>query len=192
MKRIMTRVIWLFALWFMLHVIFISADGLIDSKQPADLGVILGNKVEQDGKPSERLRARLEKALELYKEGYLNKILVSGGVGKEGFDEAQVMKQYLVEKGIPADNILTDSMGLNTMMTAQNTKQMINGIESQKVMVITQFYHISRTKLAFRKMGFQEVYSAHANYFEWRDIYSLFREFFAYYQYFLTDASHSF
>jgi hypothetical protein len=38
-------------------------------------------------------------------------------------------------------------------------------------------------KLAFNKVGFEEVYSAHAEFFEARDLYSITREFFAYYKY---------
>lgn len=49
--------------------------------------------------------------------------------------------------------------------------------------VATQYHHISRTKLAFRKVGFEEVHSAHARIFEWRDLYSIVREFAAYYRY---------
>jgi len=51
--------------------------------------------------------------------------------------------------------------------------------------IITQFYHISRTKLAFDKVGIENVYSAHASYLDIRDAYSVVREFFAYYKYLL-------
>ncbi|MFM1654068.1 YdcF family protein [Brevibacillus sp. B_LB10_24] len=187
MKKITLRIACLMLIWFVVHVIAISIDGLTDEKQQVDAGVVLGNKVETDGRPSERLRYRLEKAVELYQDGYFPYIIVSGGVGAEGFDEAKVMKQYLVQKGIPSDKILTDSMGVNSMMTAQNTRKIADDMGLESVMVITQFYHISRTKLAFSKLGFAEVYSAHANYFEVRDVYSLFREFFAYYKYLIFE-----
>ncbi len=187
MKKITFRLAYLIATWFVLHVLAITIDGLYDNIQPADVGVILGNKVEPDGRPSERLRYRLEKAVELYRDGYFHYIITSGGVGAEGYDEAEIMKQYLVQKGIPGDKILTDSMGVNTIMTAWNTKKIVNDLQLKSVMIISQFYHISRTKLAFSKAGFGEVYSAHANYFEGRDFYSLFREFFGYYKYLLFE-----
>lgn len=183
MKRWMKKIAFLFLIWFGVHVLIITLDGFIDEKQHVDVAVILGNKVEPDGKPSGRLKSRLEKAVELYREGYFNQIIVSGGVGVEGYDEAEVMKQYLVQKGIPSDQIITDSMGLNTRATAKNTTEIMGEINDKSVMVITQFYHISRTKLAFHQSGFKEVYSAHSNYLELRDLYSLSREFFAYYKY---------
>ncbi|MDF9411897.1 YdcF family protein [Brevibacillus laterosporus] len=187
MKGIIIKIISIMFAWFVMHVLITSLDGLFDEKQQVDLAVILGNKVENDGRPSDRLRYRLNKAVDLYNQGYFKYVLVSGGVGKEGFDEAQIMKQYLVQKNIPSDKIITDSMGLNTIMTAQNTRKISEDMEIKSVMVITQFYHISRTKLAFYKLGFEDVYSSHAEYFELRDFYSLFREFFAYYKYLIFE-----
>ena len=186
MKKGIMRVLYVLLTWFLLHVLVVTIDGLNDEIHQADVGVVLGNKVEQDGTPSDRLKSRLEKAVELYRDGYLSYILVSGGVGIEGYDEAEVMKNYLVQKGIPSDKIMADSAGLNTRMTAENTRRMMDDKGLKSVMVITQFYHISRTKLAFTQVGYDAVYSAHADYFEWRDGYSVFREFFAYYKYLVT------
>ncbi|MGO0063404.1 YdcF family protein [Brevibacillus fluminis] len=185
MKRLMKRILLGFLLWFSVHLVIITIDGLLDKKQAADVGVVLGNKVEPNGRPSDRLQSRLEKAAELYKEGYFPRVIVSGGVGVEGFDEAKVMKQYLVDKGLPQEAVIVDSQGLNTIMTAQNTQAIMKDLHMQSAMVITQFYHISRTKLAFHQAGIDPVYSAHADFFEWRDLYALFREFFAYHKYLL-------
>lgn len=170
-------------LWFTIHTIVIVTDGLHDELAKVDIAVVLGNKVELDGQPSNRLQARLDKARELYEEGYFEHIVVSGGVGEEGFDEAKVMKEYLVNRGIPSEVIFEDSYGYNSYMTAENTRAIMKDLNLESVMVISQYFHISRTKLAFRKLGFEEVYSAHAEIFEVRDFYSIIREFPAYYKY---------
>ncbi|WP_245600169.1 YdcF family protein [Paenibacillus harenae] len=151
--------------------------------KPVDAAVVLGNKVEVNGQPSERLKARLDKSVELYEGGYFSYIIVSGGIGKEGFDEAKVMKSYLIDKGIPAEKIKVDNNGYNSYMTAQNTSKIMEELELDSVMVITQYFHVARTKLALRKMDIKEVYAAHAKIFEFRDIYSILREFPAYYKY---------
>ncbi len=172
-----------FLAWFIIHSAVISIDGINDEITYVDVAVVLGNKVELDGQPSPRLKARLDKAQELYEEGYLGYIIVSGGIGKEGFDEASVMKQYLVSQGVPAESVFEDSNGYNSYMTAENTRRIVDELELNSVMVISQFFHISRTKLAFRKLGFENVASAHAEIFELRDLYSIGREFPAYYKY---------
>jgi len=86
MKKKLKISIILFFFWFLGHLVFITADGLEDELGQSDIAVVLGNKVEEDGKPSLRLKARLDKAVELYQKNWFKKILVSGAVGKEGFD----------------------------------------------------------------------------------------------------------
>jgi len=90
-----------------------------------------------------------------------------------------------MQNEIPDNNIILDSEGYNSFMTAQNTKTILNDMDLSSITIISQFYHITRTKLAFKKVGFEHVYTAHAKYFEIRDIYSLAREFLAYYKYLL-------
>ncbi|NLI91002.1 MAG: YdcF family protein [Peptococcaceae bacterium] len=185
MKKFSKGLILVLAIWFCIHTIVIVIDGLHDQLEKSDVAIVLGNKVESDGQPSKRLQSRLDKAVELYNQKYYSNLIVSGGFGKEGYDEAKVMKEYLIINGIPSDSIITDSMGENTQMTAENSKLIMDSKNLETAMVITQYYHITRCKLILHKVGIKNVCSAHADIFELRDIYSLLREFFAYYQYVL-------
>jgi hypothetical protein len=101
--------------------VLLVADGVSDDVQTSDVGIVLGSKVNPDGVPSARLAARLDKALRLYRQGLLRSVIVSGGVGKEGFDEAAVMQRWLVARGVPAGAILVDRHGDNTWATAVNS-----------------------------------------------------------------------
>jgi len=168
--------------WVLTHTLFISWDGLRDSPQRADLGVVLGNKVNEDGTLSERLTQRLACGLALYRNGRVARLLVSGGLGKEGFYEGTKMRDYLRAHGVPDTAIIVDNAGNNTQQTVRNTARLRTAQHFQSVVVVSQFYHISRTKLLFRQAGFTQVSGASPVYFEWRDLYSLLREFVAYYQ----------
>lgn len=171
-----------FILWFLFHTIFITFDGFFDETVRSDVGIILGNKVKADGTLSERLAKRVDKGIELYQDSLIGLVIVSGGLGIEGYYEGTKMSEYMIERGIPPEKIIIDNLGITTSATAENVKKL--GLDdASSVTVITQFYHISRTKLAFKKQGFSKVYGVHAEYFELRDFYSLFREFFAYYKY---------
>lgn len=64
----------------------------------------------------------------------------------------------------------------------RNTARLQPALHFRSVVVVSQFYHISRTKLLFRQAGFTEVSGVSPVYFELRDVYSLLREFVAYYQ----------
>lgn len=152
--------------------------GLQDDIGHADAALVLGSKVELDGTPSARLRARLDRTLELYQAGHFPKIITSGGVGIEGFDEAVVMRDYLAARGVPGENIIVDSAGLTTFASAQNTLQIARRQGFKSILVVSQYFHLPRSRMALRRFGITTVYSAHARIFELRDIYSSFREFF--------------
>ncbi len=159
--------------------------GLHDEIGTADVALVLGSKVELDGTPSTRLRARLDKTVELYRAGHFPKIIVSGGVGEEGFDEAAVMRDYLMANGVPKEHILVDSGGTNTFASAKNTSQIAHQRNFHSVFVVSQYFHIPRAKLALHCFGISTVYSAHAQIYEFRDFYSSLREFFGYLSYLL-------
>ncbi len=176
-------VLLVFPLWFMAHTFYIVVDGLNDEIGAADAAVVLGNTVERNGQPSERLKARLEKAVELYEKKLVGKIIVSGGFGVEGFEEADVMRSFLVSRNIPESNIILDRKGANTDKTAINTKQIMQAQNMRSVIIVTQYFHITRSRLAFQQAGIETIYAAHANYFELRDVYSILREFTGFYSY---------
>jgi vancomycin permeability regulator SanA len=161
----------------------LAIAGSIDIIDRADVAVVLGNTVDPSGKPSARLQARLDKAIQLYQQGVFKNTIVSGGVGKEGFDEAVVMKQYLVTQGLPAERIYVDSQGNNTYLTAKRTAQLMSENKWHSAIAISQYFHLPRTKLALQKFGIKTVYTAHANFFELRDLYSTVREVFSYTSY---------
>lgn len=165
--------------------LWIVWDGVHDQLAVADVAIVLGNKVEPDGRPSVWLQARLDKAVELYKKGMFQKVIVSGAVGKEGFDEAAVMKGYLISQGIPEDHIMADNQGNNTFLTAKNASRIMKAQKMQSALVISQHYHISRARFALKRFGISPVYSAHADYFEFEDVFSTLREVAAFYVYVL-------
>ena len=85
----------------------VAVDGLRDDARASDVGIVLGSKVMPDGTPSPRLRARLDKAGELYRQGKFGWVIVSGGTGKEGYSEAKVMAAYLADRyAVPRGAIL--------------------------------------------------------------------------------------
>ena len=172
----------LLAAWVLVHTLLITWDGLHIGQQRADIAVILGNKVNEDGTLSERLTQRLACGLALYRSGRVGRLLVSGGLGKEGFYEGDKMRDYLRAHGVPDAAIIVDNAGNTTQQTVRNTARLRRVLHFRSVLVVSQFYHLSRTKLLFRQAGFTEVSGASPVYFELRDGYSLLREFAAYYQ----------
>ncbi|MBQ0151649.1 MAG: YdcF family protein, partial [Chryseobacterium sp.] len=167
--------------WVLMHSFIICVDGLRDQNKNADVAIVLGNKVNEDGTLSERLKQRLDQAVKVYSDKRVKQIIVSGGLGKEGFWEADAMKTYLVENKIPSQNIIVDNYGNDTEKTVENSIKIMDSLHLKSAITISQYFHQSRTKMLFRKNGFKNIESSSPNYFELRDFYSIFREFIAYY-----------
>lgn len=161
---------------FLAAALVIAAAGLRDELAPADAIVVLGNTVGPDGKPSPRLQGRLDGALAAYRAQYAPLLIVSGGTGREGFDEAAVMADYLVAQGVPRAAVLVDSAGIDTAATAVNVARIGKERNIRSVIVATQYFHVLRTRLALSRSGLEVVGSVHGRHFEARDIYSLARE----------------
>ncbi|MFC0426525.1 YdcF family protein [Chryseobacterium scophthalmum] len=167
--------------WFVIHTVYIVTDGLSDNGKKADIAIILGNKVNEDGTLSTRLEKRLETGIELYKNHRVKKILVSGGLGKEGFYEGDKMKEFLISNAIPDSVIFVDNYGNNTRLTVENSLKFQQKYKFKSIIVVSQYFHVTRTKKLFNDQGFENVSSVSPRYFEWRDLYSILREFPAYY-----------
>jgi vancomycin permeability regulator SanA len=177
MKKVLRYIFSILLLWFVAHCTYIITDGLFDEDTVADVAVILGSTVNEDGSISPRLKARLDKGYDLYRTGKVNKLMVSGGTGKEGYPEGTVMAAYLEVMGVNRQDIIIDDEGNNTYLTALHYKEAAAQQGFQSVIVVSQYFHITRCKMVFRKLGITNLSGAHAEYFELRDLYSAAREF---------------
>jgi vancomycin permeability regulator SanA len=186
-KRLIRRLLGFLVLWIVIHLIYTTIDGLSDYKGSADMAVVLGNRVDADSSLSPVLEARVDKALLLYNQGRVRRIMVSGGKGMKAgkVPEGLAMKKYLVEHGVPADRIIEDNDGENSYLTAVDFAKLNETLHCRSVMVVSTFYHLTRCKYIFRKLGTQNVYSASSDKFYGNDLIGLLREFPAFYKYML-------
>lgn len=155
----------------------IAAAGASAVPRGAEVMLVLGTKVYPDGTPSERLRLRLEKAVALFNAGFAETVIVSGGTGAEGVNEAAAMRAYLVKRGVPAERIVADGGGVDTFASARFTAAYLREHGQRRVLVVSQFYHVPRAAHALRRFGVPEVSMAAADGFGARsDLRGLARE----------------
>jgi len=127
--------------------------GKTDYRRPADVVVVFGAQVHDDGRPSTSLRDRMDTAVQLYDEGLVWRVIVSGGVGDSGYNEALVMRDMAVEAGIPEEAVVIDSNGVNTSATVADTVPFFGGDGWKRVVAVSQYYHLPRIKLAYQRAG---------------------------------------
>ena len=181
MSRI-EMIIMLIIITVVISISLLFSDSYQACKTKSDWAIVYGNKVYKNNKLSNRLKARLDAALKLYKKKKISKILVSGGIDNN-LDEALIMYNYLIQKGINAKKLKRDSKGFNTSKTSQNAFRDLG--RKTSVVAVTQQFHISRSILSLRNAGFNKVCGYFPNYFEYQSIYSILREIPAWIKYWL-------
>ncbi|SPT42450.1 DUF218 domain [Achromobacter spanius] len=154
----------------------LATTGLLTRTRPADVAIVLGNTVLPSGEPSPRLAARLDRAYDCFAARQCRILFVSGGIDPAGADEAAVMRSYLLARGVPADRIVTDSAGNNSWATARHASAYMREHGYTSALAVTQYFHVPRTMLALRRHGVADVSGGYPRFFEWRDLYSVFRE----------------
>ena len=154
----------------------LAAYGLLARPAPADVAIVFGNQVRRDGTPSPRLVARLDAAARLRAGHWVRVWFVSGGIGREGRDETRVMREWLVAHGVPDSAIVRDSLGLDSRSTAANAAAWMRANGATRAVVVTQYFHVARARLACERAGIDVVGASAPAWFEPRDVYSLARE----------------
>lgn len=132
----------------------IAFFGTSDYRAKADVAVVFGAKVFPDGGLSPSLRDRMDTAVGLYRSGLVKRMVLSGAVGSEGVDEPEAMRAYAVKAGVPSSAIILDHKGVDTDATVRNTLPLFaDGSSPQRVLAVSQGYHLPRIKLAYRAAG---------------------------------------
>lgn len=120
----------------------------------ATVAIVLGAQVYSDGTPSPMLADRLHTAAELYREGKVKKLLLSGDHGRTDYDEVNAMKDYALGQGIPAEDVFLDHAGFSTYETMYRARDIFL---VEDAIVVTQDFHLDRALATARDLGIRAV-----------------------------------
>lgn len=127
-----------------------------------DAGIVLGGGMVEYDQDYGRLifRRNTDRVLQaqlLYRQGKIKKIIVSSGSGSLIFRdrlEAPLLRDYLVQSGIPAQDVLLDSTSDNTFQNAMNTAKILrDSVPDGQYLLITSALHMYRAQACFYKAG---------------------------------------
>ncbi|EHB66050.1 MULTISPECIES: YdcF family protein [Paenibacillus] len=125
----------------------------------ADALIVLGY-VTKDGRIHPLLKERLDEAYERFQQFGHKYIIVSGGAVGSRQSEAELMKEYLVDKGVPAKRILKEDKSHNTVQNLIFSKQLMEQYQLKSFMIITNLFHVRRTKYIMHRLGMKGGFSA--------------------------------
>jgi vancomycin permeability regulator SanA len=102
------------------------------------------------GKPSPYLANRLNAAAELYRDGKVKVVLVTGDNSRKEYDEPDAMRTYLRKHGVPDERIVSDFAGFDTWDSCVRAKK-IFGVD--RAVLVSQGFHIRRAIALCRTAG---------------------------------------
>lgn len=117
------------------------------------VAIVFGALVTSNGL-SDVLRDRVDAGIELYRAGTVKKLLMSGDNRFVHYNEPEAMRQYAIEKGIPAEDVVADFAGRDTYDTCYRAKH-IFGLDS--AVLVTQRFHAPRAVYIARGVGIDAV-----------------------------------
>ncbi len=134
---------------------------------PADapvkqIAIVFGAALTRTGTPSAVLRDRVNTAADLYKNGKVQKLLMSGDNRFENYNEPESMRQYALTLGIPDSDIVLDYAGRRTYDTCYRAKE-IFGIDT--AILVTQGFHMPRALFLCDSFGIESAGVESDNYY---------------------------
>ena len=126
------------------------------------IGILLTGVTKSNFSPTDRVyfqrsSDRVTHTLQLYKLGYIKKILISGGSGTilKRTKEADELSLVLQMMGVPTEDLIIENQSDNTHQSAVAVKKMIEGSYTpDECILVTSGYHMRRSRACFKKVGF--------------------------------------
>lgn len=149
----------------------------IDKMNPTKVAIVFGAGINNQGKPSPILSERVYGAYLLYKEGKVEKIIMSGDNSYLDYNEPDAMVKYAIELGVDKEDLQPDYAGRRTFDTCIRAKE-IFGVES--AILVTQDFHLPRAMFTCNSVGVNVTGLApdsltlvNEKYYRFRDIIAL-------------------
>jgi uncharacterized SAM-binding protein YcdF (DUF218 family) len=138
----------------------------LDEARPADAAIVLGAAVFRD-RPSPVLRERINHAIWLYENSYVDVIILTGGVGwNDARSEAEVARQYALARGVPAAATLVETTSVNTLENLLNAQQVASAHNLHSFLLVSTPYHMKRAMAMAEDLD-MEAYSSPTHTTRW-------------------------
>jgi uncharacterized SAM-binding protein YcdF (DUF218 family) len=129
--------------------------GQQDGRRQVDAIVVLG-AAQYNGRPSPVLAARLDHAIELYKEGLAKYFITTGGkLQGDNFTEAQTGYRYAKARGVPASAILMEDTGRNTLESMEHVRAIFDAHGLHTALFVSDRSHMLRVLRLAQDQGIE-------------------------------------
>jgi uncharacterized SAM-binding protein YcdF (DUF218 family)/glycosyltransferase involved in cell wall biosynthesis len=122
-----------------------------DPPRPADAIVVFAGGVGESGKAGGGAQERLKKAVDLYKAGAAEYLVLSSGY-VYSFREADVMRALAIDQGVPAGHIVLEERASNTYQNVMFVDEILKARRWRSILLVSSPYHMRRALLVWRKV----------------------------------------
>ena len=130
-----------------------------DETRQADAAVVLGASV-YDNSPSPVFRERIDHAVDLYNDGYVNAIIMTGGVGEGNIrSEADIAREYAEQQGVPAEVIFKEEESSITAGNLEMARQVMSEQGFNTALIVSDPLHMKRAMMYADDLG-MKAYSS--------------------------------
>lgn len=137
-----------------LFAVWMYFDG--SGELPADCAVVFGAAVFGSAQPGPAVVRRVSTAALYYKEGRINRLILTGGVGEGNLQsEASIMRSEAIRQGVSAGDILVEDRAHSTWENIAYSQNLTSGCSS--VVAISDRYHLARIELLSWRQGWGEL-----------------------------------
>jgi uncharacterized SAM-binding protein YcdF (DUF218 family) len=131
----------------------ICAYSKVNETVQADAAIILGAAIWED-EPSPVFAERINHGIWLYENGYVGKLIFTGGKGKdEEYSEASIAKKYAIEHSIPSEDILIEEQSTITQENLLYAAQIVKENNLSTVLIVSDPLHMKRSMLMAKDYG---------------------------------------
>lgn len=123
----------------------------------SDVIIVLGAQVKADGTPSVALERRLTAALESYQQDEQLIIVCGAQGGDEPRAEGDVMRDWLLARGVPGEHVVAETASFNTRENLTYAKAIMEHRGLKNALVVTSDYHVARALELCRQVGISAV-----------------------------------
>lgn len=158
-KRVLAISLAVLAAYYLVTLWQVHRAGRSNTPERAEAIVVLG-AAQYDGRPSPQLAARLDHAITLWQDGVATVVMVTGGK-REGdrFTEAEASRRYLVDRGVPDEQILDEDVGRTTYESLESAAEVLDDEGIDEVVLVTDPYHSLRSRLIAERVGLDATLS---------------------------------
>ncbi|KAM3103266.1 vancomycin high temperature exclusion protein [Phormidesmis sp. 146-12] len=118
------------------------------------VAIVFGAGIYTNGTPTPMLADRVQGGVDLYRQGRVRKLLMTGDNSATNYDEVTAMKRYAITLGIPEKDITLDYAGFSTYESCYRAKAIFGVTQS---VLVTQHYHLPRAVYTCRQLGIDAI-----------------------------------